>query len=544
MTNLTLNLNVSTMQYREYQKDFDDKLCQALVEHQIVLGQMPTGMGKSPILGKITDKFKNIVPETALIAHRKELIGQLSLTLSGENIEHKIDAPEKVIGEIISNQYDEYNKEFYNPKANVTLMSVKSALIKYRNNPEALARMGFWACDEAHHALRENEWGQLINLFPKHALGLGVTATAERLGGEGLGAHASGFFHHLIQGPSVRWGIEQGYLSDYKIVVPKDDYIIASKSQGDYSKPLQREAFVKSKIVGNLLENYRRYADGQQTIVFASDIRSGEEIEAEFIQGGLPFKLLTSLTGERERYRYVRAFREGSLLGLINIDLFDEGFNVPAVECIVMARKTKSLSKFLQMAGRGMRNFEGKDFLTIIDPVGNVLEHGLPCKKRIWTLDDRKGKRRSNLVSDIKICTECLAAYERYLTECPYCGHSESPSRRTSLKQVDGDLILLDREFLEALEKKTKLKSPETLATKVGKAAGPLAANRAMKRQIERIRIQKRLSEVIENWSIKIKRNWREVHKTFYLLTGHTINQALAQPSREMLKIEKKLLGE
>ena len=82
----------------------------------------------------------------------------------------------------------------------------------------------------------------------------------------------------------------------------------------------------------------------------------------------------------------VEAFRKGELDCMVNVNLFDEGFDCPDVEYIQMARPTLSLAKYLQMVGRGLRiNLEQKDKVCmIIDNVGNYRKFGLPDKERDW----------------------------------------------------------------------------------------------------------------------------------------------------------------
>jgi len=133
------------------------------------------------------------------------------------------------------------------------------------------------------------------------------------------------------------------------------------------------EASEKSQIVGDVVENYLKHAKGKQAILFASDIRTGEKMEAEFKEAGIKAKLLTGLTGDKERLDSLVDFAAKRIQVLLNIDLFDEGLDVPGIECVINARPTMSTAKYLQMAGRGLRPAPGKDYLIIIDHVGNVM---------------------------------------------------------------------------------------------------------------------------------------------------------------------------
>lgn len=226
--------------------------------------------------------------------------------------------------------------------------------------------------------------------------------------------------------------------------------------------------------------------------------------------------------------------------------------NCPGIECVIMARPTKSLSKFLQMIGRGLRPAPNKEYLIVIDHVGNVTEHGLPDQKREWTLD-RITKKRDK-VNLIRICSNilCNAPFDRTLSVCPWCG-TEVPKPvpgdggRVSPSEVDGDLDLLDPETLREMYEKSELESPESVARRVGVAAGAPAGIKAAKNQLARIETQKQLVNKIAKWA----GHWRHlgysdrsIHKRFYILFEKTITEALSEPRADMLVTMERLEGE
>jgi len=219
---------------------------------------------------------------------------------------------------------------------------------------------------------------------------------------------------------------------------------------------------------------------------------------------------------------------------------------VPGIEAVIMARPTMSLGKYLQMIGRGLRVAKDKPFTVIIDHVGNVKKHGLPCSRRVWTLD-RIIKRRDK-VNLIRICKnwKCNAPFDRVLSVCPYCNQEDVPAPRgegggrVPLEEVDGDLVLLDPETIRELEALVHLEDPASVAQRVSKAAGPVAGVAAMKNQRERIETQKEFVDVIAHWAGKVKKSGysdRMIHKRFYMLWGMTITQALSEPKATMLSL-------
>lgn len=511
-----------------------------------VLLRLPTGMGKTKTFCSIVvDKLlegQNII---AIMVHRKELVQQICLTLAEEEIPHNIIASRKDIRGIIASERRLFGKQFYNPNALVTVISVDTLISRQDIYKEWAKNTTVWITDEAAHVLKDNKWGRAIAFF-QNAIGLGVTATPERLDKKGLGSHADGVFDVMVEGPSTRWGIDNGFLSKYKIAIPNSDYNKYLKSSGgnsDYSKQAMIEASTKSRITGDVVDNYIKFANGKQAILFASDVKTAHTIEQNFKNKGIKAKSLDANTPDSERLECLVQFKNKQIQVLINVDLFDEGLDVPGIECVIMARPTKSLGKLLQMIGRGLRPADGKAFLILIDHVGNITEHGLPCANRKWTLD--RIKKSAKKLNFIRICAniECNSPYDRTLSICPFCNFeaiklsSGDSAGRIPPKMVDGDLTLIDPETIRELEARAILEDPAVVAKKVGDSINGAAGIKAMKAQIERIATQKKLVQVIADWAGVMRHNGytdRQINKQFYLLHEKTISEALGEPRVDM----------
>lgn len=543
---------------RPYQAELKAKVYKAWCDgHKNSLLVMPTGMGKTRTFCSIAEDLaiNGSVPEicrgqklpTSIMVHRKELVSQISLTLAEVGIHHNIICPPEDIREMIGLHRTQFGKQFYHYDANVTVLSVDTLNKRIGHHEKWTEKIKVWITDEATHLLKENKWGKSVSYFP-NAIGLGVTATPERLDKRGLGRHADGVFDVMIEGPTSKWGIEMGFLCNYKVVLPRSDYLdhlVAAREGADFTKQAMVAASSQSHILGDVVENYIKFALNTQAIVFADSIETAHKMEKGFQSRGINAKTLTGETERRERFQAMRDFRDRRIKVLINVDLFDEGLDVPGIETVIMARPTMSLGKYLQMVGRGLRPAPGKEHLVLIDHVGNVERHGLPDKRRRWTLD--RIIRRRGSVSLIRICQNiaCNSPFDRVLTECPYCGEEFRPSGgggggvREALKQVDGDLVLLDPEQLRELLDGTVLEDPAEVAKRVSSVAGGAAGLHAMQAQRERIETQKILSEVIATWAGRMKfYNYtdRQIHKQFYLKFGQTITEALSEPRAEMIR--------
>lgn len=537
---------------RPYQQKLKEELY-ALWNEEVknLLLVKATGLGKTKLFCSVAIDLaiKGIwgykLP-SAIMVHRKELVQQISLTLAEEGIPHNIIAPTPVIRGIVAAQRQLTKRQWYDYNANITVISVDTLNSRITKHEKWAKSIRFWITDEATHLLRENKWGRAVKFFP-NAIGLGVTATPERLDKRGLGSHVDGVFDRMVIGPDTRWGIDNGYLCSYKIAIPNSDYQLHLKEangDSDYTREAMIVASQKSHIVGDVVANYQKFAGGKQAIVFASDVGAGERMKANFIAKGVKAVLLTALSEDSDRLRSMIDYRDKKIQVLINIDLFDEGLDVPGIECVIMARPTMSLSKYLQMIGRGLRPAKGKEFLVIIDHVGNVKKHGLPDARRRWSLD--RVKRRKKNLNLIRICAnvECNAPFSLVLRVCPYCkeevkGPNREGSGRVSPAEIQGDLILLDPDTLRELESKTVLEDPNLVAQRVAKAAGGPAGIRAMHNQIERIAAQRLLVDAIALKAGEKRAEGltdREIHVDFFLNFNSTISEWLAEPKVEMLK--------
>ena len=508
-----------------------------------MLAVLPTGGGKSIVMSDIIlDKYQ-LGYRQIIMAHRTELVGQMSVHVGRRGIKHRIIAPKNVVRQVIEEHRREFNGySFVNPTANCSVGGVDTILSRADELKEWAEQQEHWYIDEAHHVLRGNKWGKCVDLFPR-ALGLGVTATPERADGQGLGIHSDGVFHEMVQGPTIRELIDQGALCDYEIVIPESDFEVPDQvaPSGDYSPKKMREASEKSHIVGDVVKEYIKYAMGKRAIVFATDVETSNEISKNFNAQGIAAASVSAKTPPEVRADYIRRFRDGRLTVLVNVDLFGEGFDVPAVEVVIMARPTASLAVFLQQFGRVLRTMFGKQYGLVIDHVSNWKRHGFPDKPRLWTLDRREKRAKKEPDPEdipLTVCKGCSRPYERFYTACPHCG-LEPPivTAVRNLEQIDGDLVLLDRAKLEELRKAAELPSPADVAQRTAHVAGGGAGVIAARQQIERIQAQQKLEATINQWAgiQRAKgRSDRESHKRFFIATGVDVLTALAEPRAKM----------
>mgnify|MGYP003639276316 CR=1 FL=1 len=435
---------------RPYQENLKQVVyCEWEAGHKNVLAVLPTGAGKTVMF---SDIIHNHDAPSVVIAHRRELLGQSSLALARNGIRHRIIAPDSVVRECVKLHCAEVGTSYYSPNAKCAVASVDSLKSRREKLDRWLLEVRLCVIDEAHHIVLKNKWGDALCMFPNAKL-LGVTATPTRADGLGLGAHADGVMDVMVEGPTMRDLINADFLTGYRVFAPTSDLDMTTLkvgSTGDYTRVTIKEAVRESHIIGDIVVNYLSIAVGKLGVCFASDVETATDIAQSFNDAGVPAAVVSAKTPALERREALDKFRRRELLMLVNVDLFGEGFDLPAIEVVIMARPTQSYALYVQQFGRGLRLMDGKENAIVIDHVGNVIRHGLPDSPKLWTLDrrEKRGSKKDETFETLRACPECAAVYERFHRECPYCGFYIEPLVRSAPEFVEGDLMELDEAVL------------------------------------------------------------------------------------------------
>lgn len=537
------------MQLRPYQIEVKSKTYNIWQLNPIaaVLVQMATGAGK-------TATFCNIISEhegySLAMAHRSELVSQMSITLARYGIRHRVIASKDTCKIISALHMVEIGKDYTNPNAKVAVASVDT-LINLKPDDALFKQTSLVVVDEAHHVIRDNKWGRAVGMFPSKRV-LGVSATPMRSDRKGLGLHADGIFDELVVGVPMRWLIDNGFLTSYRIFAPPCDVNIGAVTiteSGDYNlAQLRKEIHNSRTLVGDIVSHYKRLAMGKLGITFVVDIEEAVRVAKEYRDNGVPAEVITGKTPALMRSNIMKQFRARKILQLISVDVLGEGVDIPAVEVVSMARHTASFGLFTQQFGRALRPLEGKTHAIIIDHVSNVIRHGLPDAHRNWTLD--RGEKRSRSKQDdgvpVRTCLNvtCLSVYERIYKACPFCGHIPVPADRSSPEMVDGDLTELDPALLAQLRGEIERIDGDVY---VPRGVTPIVAQSIRNKHAERQEHQTALRERIALWAgyqRHLGRGDNETMRRFYfkfgtdIATAQTLNARSAQELHDRISSE------
>ena len=360
---------------RPHQIEAKAKIFNAWSIYDSVMLQMPTGTGKTYLFTSlINDLLRNYKREhkeinILVVAHRTELLDQISATLSRFGIAH---------GFIQGAREQHLWKR-------VQVGSIMSLLTDKNYYNVCRQRFDYIIVDEAHHSLADT-YVKLFNMFPETKK-LGVTATPWRLNHESF----LSLYQHLITSPQISWFINKGLLADFDYVSIKPNSEVQRlvnnsevASTGDFSNTDLDNTFNNQRIRAKVYESYEKFAKGRQGIIYAINKRHAANIAELYSSHGVNAVAIDCDTPKEVRHDLISSFKEGRIKVLVNVDIFTEGFDCPSVSFIQLARPTKSLALYIQQVGRGLRVVEGKEKTIIIDNVGLYNYFGLPDANRMW----------------------------------------------------------------------------------------------------------------------------------------------------------------
>lgn len=399
---------------REYQIKAVKQIEEAFKNNKSVCYQLCTGGGKTRIIKKIVENF----PSDKIIyilAHRKNLVKQLSEELEATGIKHGIIASGK--------PYIKYR---------VQVCSLQTIVKRIEN----IAKPELIIIDECHHSMAKS-YTSIINKFPEAKI-LGVTATPRRTDGRGL----NDIFEYLILGPSMQYLIDNNFLSEYDYYAPADvDLSNVHKQNGDYVTKEIEEIMRKRIIVGSAIEHYKKLAEGRPAIVCCVSIAHCEYIAEEFRNSGYKAQAVHSGLDDKIIEKNINGLKTGEIQLLVQCELIGEGIDIPGAECLIGLRPTMSEVIYLQHIGRVLRKSKNKAI--ILDHASNYKRFGLPIDDRFWSLEGKKKKEKTE--SKYKRCPDCMHIVNLTERVCPFCGYlwkeREDVGKKNLPKEKEGELV-------------------------------------------------------------------------------------------------------
>jgi DNA repair protein RadD len=412
------------MKLRDYQRKAVSAVSKMTERRVLIVA--PTGSGKTVIAADLVKRTGS--RRVLWLAHRVELLAQARAQVIAAGV------PESQVGMLSGGKYQ-------NEGARVMVASVDS--LRTRDVPAA----DLVVVDEAHRVAAATY--QRILSERAEATVYGLTATPQRLDNRPLGDT----FERLHVAATMTELFIDGHLAHpvtYGVPKEKAREMVRGLAGKEYPQGRLGEAMMRGHLMGDVVAECKRLAPGRRTLVFAASREHGRALWRRFRQGRRAAEYLDGEAPAKTREAILRRLESGKTQVVVNVDVLSEGFDCPPVQCIALARPTKSLTRYLQQVGRASRP-HGDERPVILDHAGNTWRFGLPEAEREWSLDGRdKGEGNT----PVKQCEACGAMVPLSAIECPECGAEivtpeERAEREAELERIQAT----EREKAAVLER-------------------------------------------------------------------------------------------
>ena len=424
-------------QLRPYQIDAIELIRKSIRDgYKRIICYSPTGSGKTElgisIIRSAIEKNKHV----GFVCNRISLVNQASHRFAKSHIPHGI----------IQGQNSCYTQ------SNVVICSIQT-LAKRGYPPFDLI-----VIDEAHGCTADAYVNLLRTYNNVPVIGLSATPFTHGLGRQ---YEWGKLFDTMVCAITIRELIEQDFLVDCDIYAPsapdlKDVKIV----RGDYDEKQLSVAVDKAPLIGDIVEHWKKLASGLQTVIFATSIAHSKHIVESFLAAGITAEYIDCYTSEQERADILDRYNSGVTMIISNVSVLAEGWDAPATACMILARPTRSLTRWIQMVGRALRPHAGKERAIILDHSGTCHRLGYPTDDLPLELND--GKKSESAKTDQVIqeklprkCPHCHFMIPAGTGLCPKCGTKLQKQDKT--KHEAGELKKVDRKPVYTKEQKQML---------------------------------------------------------------------------------------
>lgn len=416
-----------------------------------VILQMATGSGKTRTFIELADRARLKGNKVIIVIRRRSLIFQTALSYQ-KFTGHK---PGIIMG----------SAKGFDPENPIQIVSIDT-ITRRMEKPEYKFLLDFniVITDECHDSTSP-KYQNFLQMFPD-AFHFGFTATALPTGSKYLADVGWQDAITVIESFELR---DQGFLVKDIVYAPAKIDVTGIKTRaGDYDNKSLAQKASESKVVGDIVETWKKYGENRPTMLFAVNNEHARVCAEAFRQAGIGAIAQDQSHNNEERDISIKKLIDGDIKILCNTNIFSTGTDIPKASCLIMARPTKSEILFVQQIGRGLRPYKkcmrcGSDcgaeencfrcgcdqFIDIKDDC-IILDHANNCERFGMAFDPREPKllrptekkKKADLVEDMpktKTCAACFAVYAMNETNCPYCDHVNEVKERM-IKHEEGEL--------------------------------------------------------------------------------------------------------
>ena len=230
--------------------------------------------------------------------------------------------------------------------------------------------------DEFHHAVN-NQYRKIIEYFKQQFL-LGLTATPERMDGKNIYEICD---YNVPYEISLKDGINKGMLVPFHYygIYDETDYTKLHVVRGKYVEEELNKTYIGNVYRHDLIYKYYCKYGSKQALGFCCSRKHAEEMAKEFSRRGIPSAAVYSNADGKfsmDRTEAIEKLESRKIKVIFSVDMFNEGVDIPSVDMVMFLRPTESPVVFLQQLGRGLRRSKGKEYLNVLDFIGNYEKAG------------------------------------------------------------------------------------------------------------------------------------------------------------------------
>ena len=230
--------------------------------------------------------------------------------------------------------------------------------------------------DEFHHAVNE-QYQRIVHYFKPQFL-LGLTATPERMDGKNIYEICD---YNVPYEISLKEAINKGVLVPFHYygIYDETDYSSLHLVKGRYDEKELNETYIGNVKRYDLIYKYYMKYHSKRALGFCCSRQHAEEMAKEFCKRGIEsVAVYSNADGEfsEDRDNAIKKLKDQEIKVIFSVDMFNEGVDIAALDMVMFLRPTESAIVFLQQLGRGLRTSKGKEYLNVLDFIGNYEKAG------------------------------------------------------------------------------------------------------------------------------------------------------------------------
>lgn len=323
------------------------------------LVQAATGVGKTYLAAFDSAKYERVL----FVAHREEILKQAAASF--KNVRQSED-----YGFFYGKQKDTNKSVIF---ASVATLGRNEYLTEEYFQPDYF---DYLVIDEFHHAVND-QYQRIVNYFKPQFL-LGLTATPERMDGKNIYEICD---YNVPYEISLREAINKGALVPFHYygIYDETDYSFLHLVKGHYEEKELNETYIGNVKRYELIYKYYMKYRSRRALGFCCSRQHAEEMAKEFCKRGIEsVAVYSNADGEfsEDRDKAIEKLKNQEIRVIFSVDMFNEGVDIAALDMVMFLRPTDSPVVFLQQLGRGLRVSKGKEYLNVLDFIGNYEKAG------------------------------------------------------------------------------------------------------------------------------------------------------------------------